>query len=115
MRNTRPAPPQAVDRSADRKAALAYERQEAQRERQERREKAAQQRERERREQAIAAAEAALHQAEKAHGLVVKEIDKAQAELDRKSITETKRWEKEKDKLQDALREARSPRHLRVV
>jgi len=115
LRKTRPAPPKAVDRSADRKAALAYERQEAQRERQERKDKSAQQRERERREQAIEAAEAALHQAGKAHGLIVKEIDKAQEELDRKSIAEKERWEKEKNKLQDALREARSPRHLRVV
>lgn len=108
-------PPTSADRVADRKAALAYEKQEAQRERQKRKEEAAQQRERERRDQAISGAEAALQQAEEAHNRIVQQIDKAQAELDRKSDAEKARWEKEKEKLQDALREARSPRHLRVV
>ena len=111
----RAAPPRSADRVAGRKAALAYEKQEAQRERQKRKEEAAQQRERERRDQAIAGAEAALQQAEEAHSRTVQQIERAQAELDRKSDGEKARWEKEKVRLQDALREARSPRHLRLM
>lgn len=115
LQKPRVAPPRSADRVADRKAALAYERQEAQREQQKRKEEAAQQRARDRRDEAIAEAEAALQHAEEAHRRTVQQIDKAQAELDRKSDAEKARWEKEKEKLQDALREARSPRHLRVV
>lgn len=114
-RKAKPPPPKEIDRSADRKAALAYEKQAEQRERQRRKEEAAQQKERERREQAIATAEAELQHAEEAHDRTVKEIETAQAALDRKSKAEKERWDKEKAKLQDALREARSPRHLRVI
>ncbi len=102
------AAPKSAGRAADRRAALAYEKQEARRERQKRKEEAALQREREQREAASEAAESALQEAEEAHLGVVKEIEKAQAELDRKSTAENARWDREREKLQDALRKARA-------
>ncbi len=68
-----------------------------------------------RRDKAIAAVQAALDKAGDAHDRIVQDLKKAQAELDRKSGAEEARWEKEKEKLQDALRRARTPRHLRLV
>jgi type IV secretory pathway VirB10-like protein len=114
-RKTTPAPPKSADRKTDRKAALAYAKQAERRERQKRQEEVAQQKERERREKAIAAAESSLQQAEEAHDQAVKDIEKAQVALDRKAADEKARWERQKEKLQDALREARTPRHLRLI
>jgi len=56
-----------VDKAAERKAALAYERERKNREREQAREEAARQRERERRQQAIDKAQAALDRAEAEH------------------------------------------------
>lgn len=111
----RPEPPKAKDRRAERKAAAAYEKEQQRRARRERKEEAARQREGARRDKAIAAAQMVFDKAEEAHGRIVKEIEKAQAALDRKSGAEEVRWEKERKKLQDALRRARAPRHLRLV
>lgn len=108
-----PARPEAT--KPDRKAALAYEKERKRRALQAQKEEAAQEREGQRRDRAIAAAQAVLEEAEAAHVRSVKEIEKAQAALDRKSAAEETRWKTEKEKLQDALREARAPRHLRLV
>src|SRR5258708_37377260 len=56
-----------VDKAAERKAALAYEREQLRREREQAREEAARQKERERRQQAVDKAQAALDQAERQH------------------------------------------------
>ncbi len=108
-------PTKAVDAKTARKAAVAFEREQKRRERQSHREEAAREKERERRDRAIAAAEAALEEARRAHRTRVEEIEKARLALDRKAEAEEARWRKKKDQLENALRRARSPRHLRLV
>lgn len=112
---TKTAPTKSSGQTADRRAALAYEREAAKKEKERRTEEAARKKERERREKAIAGAEAALREAEQDHIRTLKEIDKAQAALERRSDDEKTRWKVEQGKLQEAVREARSPRHLRIV
>lgn len=107
-------PPKPADGKQSRTAALAFEREQKRRERQSRKEEAALQKEGHRRDRAIAAAESALEAAENAHKRTVQEIATAQAALDRRSDREEARWKKEHEKLQDGLRRARSPRHLKV-
>jgi hypothetical protein len=98
------APP---DKAADRKAAQAYERERQRREREEAKEVAVRQKERERRQQAVAKAQAALAKAEREHAERAGGIrDEAEA-LERKSQAEEARWEKEKERLDEALRRAR--------
>lgn len=105
-----PAKPAAepIDERAVRKAALSFQREQEQRRRQERKEEAARTKERERRDRAVAAAEAALEEAEQAHQKKVDELDKARAALDRKLEAERERWRRKKEELEKALREARS-------
>jgi hypothetical protein len=98
------APP---DKAADRKAAQAYERERRRREREEAKEEKARQKERERRQQAVLKAQAALAKAEREHDERAGGIrDEAEA-LERKSQAEEARWEKEKEQLDEALRQAR--------
>jgi colicin import membrane protein len=59
-----------------------------------------------RREQAIAKAERALEQAKREHEVKVQKIEKDRAALDRLSQAENARWDKQKDKLEVALRRA---------
>ena len=68
-----------VDKAAERKAALAYERERKRRERERAREEAARQKERERRQQAIDKAQAALDKAEREHG---RRVDALRAEIE---------------------------------
>jgi hypothetical protein len=64
--------------------------------------------ERERRHQAVAKAQAALAEAEREHAKRVGAIrDEAEA-LQKKSQTEDARWDKERERLNAALRRARS-------
>lgn len=96
-----------VDKAAERKAALAYEREERRRESERAREEAARQKERERRQQAVDKAQAALDKAEQEH---VKRAAAIQAEVEalaKRSQTEDARWNKEKERLEAALRRAR--------
>lgn len=108
-------PPKAADDKAARQAALAFEKEQKRREGERRREEAAAKRERERREQAIAAAEAALDEARQEHERMAAEIDKERAALDKRMDAEDARWRKKKEQLDEALRRARSPSHLRLV
>jgi colicin import membrane protein len=112
-------PTEAVDnkaaRAAERQAALAFEKEEKRQQAERRREEAKRQRERERRDEAIAAAEAALEEARHDHERRAEEIEKDRAALDRKSAAEDARWRKKKEQLEEALRRARSPSHLRLV
>src|SRR5215213_7639225 len=64
-----------LDDQATRRAAIAYEKEEKQREAQRRKEEAARAKERERREQAVAKAEEALEEAERAHERSAGKID----------------------------------------
>lgn len=96
-----------VDQVAERKAALAYERERKSREREQAKEEAARQKERERRQQAIDKAQAALDRAEAEHSDRAAAI-RAEAEaLEKRSQAEEARWRKEKERLATALKRAR--------
>ena len=99
--------PPASNKKSVRAAALAFEREQKQRDAVRRKEIALHQKERQRREQAIAKAERALEQAKLEHETKLKEIESARVTLDRKAQAEGARWEKHKEKLQNALRKAR--------
>ena len=105
IRGKRPPPKQ--DDQVARKAALAYERDQRQRESQRRKEAAAMTKERERRELAVAKAEAAIEAASRAHEQRVGKIDTERAALDARSEAEDRLWGKQREKLETALRRAR--------
>jgi hypothetical protein len=111
----RPVAATPPDRRDEREAAIAYDKERKRRQRQERKEAASRQREGERRDRAMAAAQAALDAAAKRHAGLVEDIEAARAALDAKAGRETVRWEREKERLEEALRQARVPRHLRPV
>jgi colicin import membrane protein len=104
---TREPPAQKVDDKAAREAALAFERERKRRDSERRKEETAREKERKRREQAIAKAETALEEAKRDHETKVEEIKRDRAALDRRSQAEDARWEKQKEKLETALRRAR--------
>jgi len=104
---TRKHPPRPIDDNVDRKAALAFEREQRRRESERRREEVAREKARERRQHAIAKAEAALEKAEREHAKRAATIDATRAALEKRSHAEDARWEKENEKLQSALRRAR--------
>jgi colicin import membrane protein len=99
--------PRTTDDTAARKGALAFEREQRQRENQRRKEKAARERDRQRRNQAIARVQAALEKSEGEHHKRVATIQAARDALEKKSQVEDARWAKEKDGLERALRRAR--------
>jgi hypothetical protein len=103
--NKQPARP--IDDQAARKAALAFEKVQTQRERARRRDEAARQKEHDRRQQAIAKAEAALQKSERAHDERAAAIEAERAVLDERLQAENARWDKERTRLQTALRRAR--------
>ena len=104
-----------IDEKAARQAAFAFEEEQRRRERQARQEEAEWKRDQKRRDRAIAAARAALDKAEHDHKARTASIEKARAALDRKLEAEDARWKKLRERLEEALRKARSPTHLRVV
>lgn len=97
-----------VDKAAERKAALAYEREQRRRELERAKEAAARQKERERRQQAIDKAQAALDKAEQGHAKRAVAIEAEVETLEKRLQTEQARWDKEQERLQAALRRARS-------
>lgn len=101
------ASPRPVDKAAERKAALAYEREQALRDRERAKEEAARQKERELRQQAVDRAQAAFDDAERQHAKRVAAIQAEVEALEKRSRAEDARWDKEKIQLQDALRRAR--------
>jgi hypothetical protein len=100
-------PERATDQAADRKAALAYEKQQKRRERERANEEAAQRKERERRQQAVDTARSALDAARREHEKSASDIQAQIEALEEKSQAEAARWEKEKARLEAALRLAR--------
>ena len=100
-------PPGRIDDQAARKAAAAFEKEERRREAARAKEEAARARERARRDKAVAAAEAALEKARREHEAREEEIEAERAALDARAETEQDRWEKQRIKLQEALRRAR--------
>jgi hypothetical protein len=96
-----------VDKAAERKAALAYEREQARRKRERAREEAARQKERERRQQALDDAQTALDEAEREHADRAAAFRAEVETIDKRSQAEDARWEKERERLVAALRRAR--------
>jgi hypothetical protein len=96
-----------VDKAAQRKAALAFEKEQKRRERERAGEEAARQKERERRQQAVDKAQAALETAEREHAKRVAAIQAEIEVLEKKSQAEDARWGKERGRLEAALRHAR--------
>ncbi|WP_166309354.1 DUF1682 domain-containing protein [Bradyrhizobium sp. 2S1] len=100
-------PSRPVDKAAERKAALAYEREQRRRELERAKEEAAKQKERERRQQAVDKVQAVLDKAEQEHGKRAAAIQAEMEALKKRSQTEQPRWDKEKERLEAALRRAR--------
>ena len=96
-----------VDKAAERKAALAFEKEQKRRERERASEEAARQKEREHRQQAIDKAQVALDKAEQEHAKRAAAIQAEVEALEKRSQTEEARWDKEKERLEAALRRAR--------
>src|SRR5262249_15502134 len=99
-----------VDDKRTRQAAFDFEEEQRQRERQAQKEDAA----RQRRQRAIAAAQAALDEAEQDHKAKIDDIEKARAMRERKFEAERARWKNQRERLEEALRKTRSV-NLRVV
>ena len=96
-----------IDKAAKRKAALAFEREQKRRERERASEEAARQKDRERRQQAVDKAQAALNKAEQEHAQRAATIQAEVEALEKRSQAEEARWDKEKGRLEAALRRAR--------
>jgi hypothetical protein len=96
-----------VDKAAERKAALAYEREQRRRELARAKEEAARQKERERRQQAVDKAQAALDKAEQEHAKRAAAIQAELEALEKRSRAEKACWDNEKERLEAALRRAR--------
>jgi hypothetical protein len=95
------------NKAAERKAALAYERDKARREREQAREEAARRKERERRQQALDEAQAVLDEAERKHADRAAAFRAEVEAIDKRSQAEDARWQKERERLAAALRRAR--------
>jgi hypothetical protein len=100
--------PRPVDKAAERKAALSYEREQKNRDRERAKEENARQKERERRQQAVDKAQAALDDAEREHTKTAATIQAAADAVEKRAQAERARWEKEKLRLNAALKRART-------
>ncbi|APG15400.1 hypothetical protein M2232_008063 [Bradyrhizobium japonicum] len=106
-RNAKKPSTRPVDKAAERRAALAFEKEQKRRERERAGEEAARQKERERRQQAVDKAQTALETAEREHAKKVAAIQAEMEVLEKKSQAEDARWGKERGRLEAALRHAR--------
>ncbi|MBP0114450.1 cell envelope biogenesis protein TolA [Bradyrhizobium vignae] len=106
-RQPRKASKRANDDAAHRKAALAFEKAQKQRERERAKEEAARQKERERRQHAVDKAQGALDAGRRKHEETAADIQQQIEALEESARDEEARWEKEKGRLEDALRRAR--------
>ncbi|MCA1466824.1 cell envelope biogenesis protein TolA [Bradyrhizobium sp. IC3195] len=96
-----------IDDAAARKAAAAFEKEERRREAARAKEEAARAKERARRDKAVAAAEAALDKARREHQAKAEAIGAERAALEARAEAEQERWDKQRQKLDQALRRAR--------
>jgi hypothetical protein len=106
-RQPRKPPKRANDDAADRKAALAFEKEQKRRERERAKEEAARQKERERRQHTVDKAQGALDAARRKHEEKAADIQQQFEVLEVSARDEEARWEKEKARLEAALRRAR--------
>jgi hypothetical protein len=97
-----------VDEAAERKAALAYERERRTREREQAQEEAARQKQRERCQQAFEKAQAAFDEAEEKHAQRAHALRADVEAIEKKLAAEETVWEKEKSRLKAALQRART-------
>jgi hypothetical protein len=97
--------PKISERDA-RKAAAEFEKEQKRRDAERRREEAARQRNRKRREKAMAKARAALDKAEREHAKKAANIQAEVEAIEKRARAEDDRWEKERERLQAALRRA---------
>jgi hypothetical protein len=95
------------DEAADRKAALAYELERKRREREVAKEEAASQREDARKQQAVDKAQAAFDKAEREHAKRAAAIQAEMNAIEKKARAENANWDKERARLDVALRRAR--------
>lgn len=102
-----PKPSRKIDDRQARKAAAAFEKEERRREAERRKEEAARAKQRARREKAVATAQAALDKARREHEARAEEIEAARAALDEQAEAEQSRWDKQRMKLEEAVRRAR--------
>jgi len=96
-----------IDKQAAKEAAFAFEKEQKRRDTARREEEKAREKRRKLQEQAIAKAERALEEATRVHEAKIKDIDKDRADVDKRSQAEDTRWERQKEKLETALRRAR--------
>lgn len=96
-----------IDDQDARRAAASFAKEEQRRESARRKEEAARARERARREKAVAAARAALDRARRDHQARADEIEAERAALDERAGVEEARWDKQRIKLEEAVRRAR--------
>jgi hypothetical protein len=96
-----------ADDAVDRKAAQAFEKEQARRERERAKEEVAQRKERERRQNNIDRAQSALDTARRRHDQDAAGIQARIEDLEEQSRAEEARWGKERSKLEAALRRAR--------
>ncbi|MET4037909.1 MULTISPECIES: cell envelope biogenesis protein TolA [unclassified Bradyrhizobium] len=96
-----------ADKGAERKAALAYKREQKRRDREREKEEAAREKERERRQASVDKAQAALDQAAREHAEKAASIQAQMEALERRSQAEDARWDKERRRLEKVLRRAR--------
>jgi len=108
-RRTRSAkrPPVGISEGDARKAAAEFEKEQKRCDAERRREEAARERDRERRMKATAKAQAALDKAEREHAKRAADIQTEVEALEKRSRAEEDRWDKERSRLQAALRRAR--------
>ena len=99
--------PRKGDDKDPRAAALAFEREHKQRETARRKHEAARQKKLRKRDKAILKAEQALDLATRRHTTKSEGIERQRAAVEKLSQAEETRWEKEKEKLESALRRAR--------
>ena len=99
-------PERATDQAADRKAAIAFEKEQKRRERERAREEVAQRKQREQRQKAVDKAQSALDAARRKHEKNASDILAQLDALEERSQAEEARWEKEKARLEAALRRA---------
>lgn len=100
-------PSRKADDQQARKAAVAFEKEERRREAERRKEEAARAKERARREKAVATAQAALDKARREHEARAEAIDAERAALDERAEAEEARWDKQRMRLEEAVRRAR--------
>jgi colicin import membrane protein len=108
-RRAKPAktPAREISERDARKAAAEFEKEQKRSDAERRREAAARERDRERREKATAKAEAALDKAEREHTKRAADIQAELEAIEKRARGEEDRWEKERERLQAALRRAR--------